>query len=81
MNTIQVYIVFVCYVELEEVTWENEDIMCEDSENPYSEDFIVVLILDPYIPIFNFSLIVDPNDPLFEDEIKVSKINNFITLV
>ena len=75
------YIAFVYYVELEEVTWEKEDIMCEDSENPYSEDFTVTFILDPYVPYFNFSLIVDPNDPLFEDEIKVSKINSFSTLV
>ena len=75
------YIVFVYYVGLEEVTWENKDIMCEDTESPDSEVFIAILDLEPFLPYFNFSLIVDPNDPLFEDEIKVSKIKSFCTVL
>ena len=63
------------FVELREITWENEDIMCEDSETPFNEEFPIVAILDPHLPSFNLFLIVHPNDPLFEDEIKVINFN------
>ena len=66
----------IFYVELEEKTWDNEGILCEDLEIPFREEFSFSFVLSPHINFFNFSLIVDPNDPLFEDEIKVSVIKN-----
>ena len=64
----------ICYfhAELEERTSENEDMLCEDLEIPFNEEFTFSFVLSPSIPYYNFSLIVDPNDPLYEDEIKVS---------
>ena len=63
----------IFYVELEDETWENEDILCEDPETPFIEEFNPTLVLDITLPVFDFSLIVDPTDPLYEDLIKVSK--------
>ena len=64
-----------CYVEFEETTWHNKDIMCMDITFNFPHEFVTEGKLGKIVvPFIDFSLIVDPNDPLFEDEIKASSI-------